>query len=58
MDIEERLTKEFKIQILDEKTRDDLILGLIKNGYKVCLHQDKKSINASIANYYFKEDIN
>ena len=50
------LTKEFRIHILDEDTRDKLILALIYNGYSITLHQDKKSIRAKLTNYYFKED--
>lgn len=52
------INKEIRIQVLDKTTVDTLMLCLIKNGYKVSLHQNKKIIVAEVANLYFKEESN
>lgn len=54
-DEKDYLAKEFRIQILDETSRDSLIIALINNGYSVALQQSKKALYVKLANYYFKE---
>lgn len=54
-DEKDYLAKEFRIQILDETSRDSLIIALINNGYSVALQQNKKALYVKLANYYFKE---